>query len=203
MWALGRLLAALVLLPWLALAALPAAAQTLPARFTVTGVAQGDVLNVRERPSASARILGSFQPGATGIEVIEQSPDGRWGLVALREGAGWVSMRYLRAEPPSATPLPRPLYCLGTEPFWSLAVTPQGAQFERPGQPAIRLRQHGEVAGFTGGVMAFDAGGETLDLTVIRARCSDGMSDRPYGFRAMVWNRGGTFLEGCCKLSSR
>ncbi|EPX87519.1 Bacterial SH3 domain protein [Rubellimicrobium thermophilum DSM 16684] len=180
-----------------------AAAQDLPARFSVTDVPPGDRLNIREAPSASARILGSFQPGATGIEVIAKSPDGRWGLVPLAEGAGWVAMRYLRAEPPSATPLPRPLYCRGTEPFWSVSVTAEGALFERPDQDVIRLRQHGEVAGLTGGVMAFDAGGETLDLTVIRARCSDGMSDRPYGLQAMVWNRGALFLEGCCTLTAR
>jgi len=99
--------------------------------------------------------------------------------------------------------LPRPLFCRGTEPFWALEVTAEGATFSTPERGEVPLRPHGEVAGFTGGVAAFDAGGETLDLTVVRQACSDGMSDRPYGLTAMVWNRGGTFLEGCCALSSR
>lgn len=143
----------------------------LPARFTVTGVAAGDTLAVRARPDGDARRLATLQPGATGVEVIRLNGDGNWGLVPLREGSGWVRMRYLAREAPSPTPLPRPLFCRGTEPFWALSVPVQGRA--------------------------------TLDLTVLRSRCSDGMSDRPYGLTALVWDRGGTFLEGCCTLTSR
>ena len=193
-----RLLAAVLLL-WGGLAM----AQDLPARFTVTGVAAGDVLNLRAGPSASAPVLATLPPGGTGVEILELSPDGRWGLTPFREGAGWVAMRFLVPEPPGPTPLPRPLLCRGTEPFWALSVTAEGAVFETPERGPLPLRPLGEVAGFRGGVLAFDAGGETLDLTVLRTDCSDGMSDRPYGLSAMVWNRGGTFLEGCCALSSR
>ena len=193
-------LAALLLLA--CLMGSPAPAQDLPARFTVEGVAPGDVLNVRAGPSASAPVLATLPPGSTGVEILERSPDGRWGLMPLRGGSGWVSLRFLAPEPPSPTPLPRPLLCRGTEPFWSLSVTAEGAAFETP-ERNLPLRQHGEAAGFWGGVLAFDAGGETLDLTVVRAACSDGMSDRPYGLRALVWNRGEMFLEGCCALSSR
>ena len=193
-------LAALLLLALWGTAAL---AQDLPARFTVTGVGAGDALNVRSEPSASARIVATLPPGSTGVEVLSLSPDGRWGLMPLREGSGWVSLRYLAREAASGTPLPRPLLCRGTEPFWALSVTGTGAVFETPEGGAVPLRPLGEVAGVTGGGAAFDAGGETLDLTVVRRACSDGMSDRPYGLTAMVWNRGETFLEGCCALSSR
>ena len=196
---LCRLMAGLLLALWGALAS----AQDLPARFSVTGVGAGDVLNVRRAPSASAPVVATLPPGSTGVEVLSRSPDGRWGLTPLREGSGWVSLRYLAPEAASGTPLPRPLLCRGTEPFWSLSVTGTGAVFETPDGGAVPPRPLGEVAGFAGGVAAFDAGGETLDLTVVRRACSDGMSDRPYGFTALVWNRGGTFLEGCCALSSR
>lgn len=181
----------------------PAPAQDLPARFTAEGVAPGDALNLRAAPSASAPVLATLPPGSTGVEILERSPDGRWGLTPLRGGSGWVALRFLAPEPPSATPLPRPLLCRGTEPFWSLTVTAEGAAFETPERGPIPLRQHGEAAGFSGGVLTFDAEGETLDLTVIRAACSDGMSDRPYGLAALVWNRGDLFLEGCCALSAR
>lgn len=185
------------------LAGSPAPAQDLPARFTVEGVAAGDALNVRAAPSASAPVLATLPPGSTGVEILERSPDGRWGLTPLRGGSGWVALRFLAPEPPSPTPLPRPLLCRGTEPFWALTVTAEGAAFETPERGPVPLRPLGEAAGFSGGVLAFDAGGETLDLTVVRKTCSDGMSDRPYGFAALVWNRGETFLEGCCALSSR
>ena len=193
-----HLLAAVLVLPGTLAAALD-----LPARFSVGGVAPGDGLNVRAGPSASAPVLATLPPGGSGIEIVERSPDGRWGLMPLREGSGWVAMRFLIPEPPGGTPLPRPLLCRGTEPFWSLSVTREGAVFETPERGPLTLRPAGEVAGFQGGVLAFDAGGETLDLTVLRTACSDGMSDRPYGFSAMVWNRQKTFLEGCCALSSR
>lgn len=194
-----RWLAALLLVLWAPLAA----AQDLPARFTVTGVAAGDVLNLRTRPSASAPVLATLPPGGTGVEVLDLSPDGRWGLVPFREGSGWAAMRFLAPEAAPPTPLPRPLLCRGTEPFWSLSVAAGGAAFDTPERGPVPLRRQGEAAGFTGGVLTFDAGGETLDLTVIRQACSDGMSDRPYGFAALVWNRGDLFLEGCCALSSR
>ncbi|HVG47132.1 MAG TPA: SH3 domain-containing protein [Rubellimicrobium sp.] len=196
---LCRLMAGLILALWGALAS----AQDLPARFSVTGVGAGDVLNVRSEPSASAPVVATLPPGSTGVEVLSLSPDRRWGLMPLREGSGWVSLRYLAREAAPGTPLPRPLLCRGTEPFWALSVTGSGAAFETPEGGAVPLRPLGEVAGVMGGVAAFDAGGETLDLTVVRRACSDGMSDRPYGFAAMVWNRGETFLEGCCALSSR
>ena len=194
-----RWLAALVFALWSA----AALAQDLPARFTVAGVGAGDVLNVRAEPSAQARVLATLPPGSTGVEIVQLSPDRRWGLMAFGGGSGWVSMRFLAREAASGTPLPRPLLCRGTEPFWGLSVTGTGAAFESPDRGTVPLRPLGEVAGFGGGVSAFDAGGETLDLTVVRKACSDGMSDRPYGFTAFVWNRGETFLEGCCALSSR
>ncbi len=180
-----------------------AAAQDLPARFSVKGVAASDVLNLRERPDPSAPVLGTLPPDAQGIEVLSLSPDGRWGLVPRPEDQAWAAMRFLAPEPSDPRPVPRPLRCLGTEPFWSLRLSENGATFETPDQGKRPLRQHGEAGGHTGAVAAFDAGGETLDLTVIRQECSDGMSDRPYGFAALVWNRGETFLEGCCTLSSQ
>lgn len=179
-----------------------AGAQDLPARHAVEGVAANDVLNVRERPDAGAPVVWTLAPDATGVEVLEVSPDGRWALVSRPEGSGWAALRFLEREAEAAGPLPRPLRCGGTEPFWSLRVDAEDAVFETPEGGAVPLRQHGEAGGFTGAVAAFDAGGETLDLTVIRQQCSDGMSDRRYGFAALVWNRGETFLEGCCTVSS-
>ncbi len=187
----------------LALGGAAAWAQDLPARFEVTGVAEGDVLNVRAEPDASARVLDTLEPMERGVEVLMLSRDGRWGLVGLPEGGGWASMRFLSREPAYPGPVPHPLQCRGTEPFWSLRLSEDSAVFESPERGEVPLRQHGEAGGLTGAVAAFDAGGETLDLTVIRNECSDGMSDRPYGFAALVWNRGDMFLEGCCTVSSR
>ncbi len=129
------------------------------------------------------------------------SPDGSWALVPLREGAGWVRASFLRLEEADPLAVPFPLRCLGTEPFWSVELRADGATWESPDEGARRLRPLGRAATADGFVLAHDDGGRTRDVTVMRRRCSDGMSDRPYGFAAIVWDRGEEVLSGCCFLS--
>lgn len=179
----------------------PGAAQSFPARFSVTGVAEDDVLNIRAAPSASAPVLDVLSPHAKGVEILGYSADGAWARLGLPEGEGWVARRFVAEEPvedPRKVPLP--LRCVGTEPFWSLSVDGADAVFETPDEGPRPLRPIGRAESFRGFVLAFDDRGETRDLTVMRAECSDGMSDRPYGFTALVWNRGEEVLEGCCFL---
>jgi uncharacterized membrane protein len=204
----GRAATALALA--LALMAAGATAQDFPLRASVTGVALTDTLNIRARPAADAAVLGTLPPTATGIEVLSLSPDGRWALVPLPEGPGWVARRFLREEPPPVGALPRPLVCRGTEPFWSLAIRGDGTVLERPGEAPLALAETGEAAGRTGFVASFALGARTGELAVLRASCSDGMSDRPYGLAALLWVRGlaadgegETLLEGCCTLQER
>lgn len=187
----------------LALGAGGAGAQNLPARFAVTGVAADDALNLRAGPSSAAPVLGTLAPDARGVEVLGFSPDGAWARLGLPEGEGWVARRFLDEEPADPRVAPLPLRCLGTEPFWSLTVTEEAATYELPGAAPRALRPIGRAEGFRGFVLAFDDRGETRDLTVVRAECSDGMSDRPYGFTALVWNRGEEVGEGCCLLLPR
>ncbi|VDC23486.1 COG3650 family protein [Pseudogemmobacter humi] len=191
---------------WLALAA-PAAAETLPALYRVAGVAAGDALNVRAAPSAAAEVLGVIAPDTRGVEVVGLSEDGRWGLVHSGEGNGWVAMRYLEATPPEdPARIPAPLRCLGTEPFWSLTRAPNGGTWSTPGAE--------ETLGFPREYVAdrgYSAWGEdslsgSYQLIVTRETCSDGMSDRIYGFSARVFavSPGGNRLySGCCTLDAR
>ena len=59
----------------------------------VRGVASNDVLNIRERPSASSPIRGYIPHNACYIEVIGRS--GNWYRIVYRGIAGWVNGRYL------------------------------------------------------------------------------------------------------------
>ncbi|MCC7319967.1 MAG: peptide-binding protein [Rubellimicrobium sp.] len=180
-----------------------AQAQELPGRFHVSGVAADDVLNVRAGPAASAPVVGGFGPGRRDVEVIALSPDRRWGLVGLPEGNGWVAMRYLAADPLPSGRLPRPLRCLGTEPFWSVTVTDQGAVHADPGATiALVADAEGGFAGGWSAVFHDGAGGAWL-LALRRADCSDGMSDRRYGLAAVILRAGASdeeVLHGCCTL---
>lgn len=180
----------------------PVAAQDLPATYAVSGVAADDVLNIRAAPSAGAPVIGSYAPTRGRVEVIALSEDGRWGRVGLPEGNGWVAMRFLVRESVAGAAIPRPLRCLGTEPFWSVQLGEGGAVYSAPGAE-IALTPVTEAVAPEGylALMADRTGG-TWTMLVDRRQCSDGMSDRVFGWQALVFRAGGgnALLSGCCTL---
>lgn len=186
-----------------------AAAETLPALFSVTGVAQDDVLNIRAAPDAGASQIGQLDPDATGVEVVALSRDGRWGQVNTWEWAGWVSMRYLVREPgPDWTAMQTPLKCHGTEPFWSMNVDPlrRTVSFELMGETrqSLRIDQTAPVSGRSGMVGWRVEGAATDGFASLQTQsCSDGMSDRLLGIAIAVFLSGAdgmTGYSGCCTL---
>jgi uncharacterized membrane protein len=181
-----------------------ALAQDLPALHKVTGVAAGDVLNVRERPDATAPVVGTLSPDATGIEVV--ALDGTWALVNTSDTTGYAASRFLTREAgPHWNTLQRPLYCLGTEPFWDLAISPQTgtAWLSTPEDPDPEALTMGPVwpALPWSRVAAFAVPDGIVTLSP--ADCGDGMSDRRYGIAVDIFlTRPGTpRLSGCCGLS--
>lgn len=186
--------------------AFPAAADTLPALYRVTGVAADDVLNIRAAPDAAASQIGQLQPGSTGVEVVALSRDGRWGQVNTWEWAGWVAMRYLEREPgPDWTAMQSPMRCHGTEPFWSMRVDAPARRLtiepmEGPPQP-LRIEAAIPVSGRDGVLGWRIAGPEGPGFATIQAQaCSDGMSDRLLGLSITLFPFGGPGLSGCCTL---
>lgn len=204
------------ILVWLALAFAPgiASAQDLPALHDVTGVAADDRLNIRAEPEASAAALGSFAPGMTGIEVTGLSADGRWGRVNLAEQTGWASMRYLARQPgPDWWSLEKPLSCYGTEPFWSLRLTPDAerVEFSRMGEDPQDLAVDWAtgVAGRRGQAgMALRGADSSGFATFTGQDCSDGMSDFSFGIAVTLFltdaagsGQGPSGWSGCCALA--
>lgn len=194
--------AGLIFLPVLALAG------GFPAAFDVTGVVQSDALNIRAEPSASAPVIGAIGPNATSVEVLETTADGAWGKVGHAEGNGWVAMRYLSATPePDPEHVPRPLSCFGTEPFWSIGLFQSGPEYNSPDTGAVPLTLLDEASSPQGYLVRLEEG-PAIERTLIvrRARCSDGMSDREFGFSAFVFltsPEGNATLSGCCTLDHR
>lgn len=194
---------------WL-LAAPVALAQDLPGLFDVTGVAAGDVLNIRAEPSAASPILSALPPDARGVEVIATSPDGRWGQVALPEGGGWVNLRFLASGAYPAWDAPgRPLSCAGTEPFWSSRLNdPPGTLLLRQmdGLPqAFAISGSAPAAGRVG-ILGLTLGSSAgTGFALVRAEgCSDGMSDRPWGLSVVLFPPGppgSPGLAGCCAMT--
>ncbi len=197
------------------LAPLPAAGQDLPALYDVTGVASGDVLNLRAGPDATSPSQGSLAPGQRGVEVVALSQDGAWGLVGQGEGGGWASMRFLGRQPGELPwwTMQDPLRCLGTEPFWSLTTSKSSLRgiLATPEPPAVKMQTTalwpGAEGSATAGV-ALSGAGVSATLLLTGQSCSDGMSDRSYGIAATLLLTGappggGAPLAGCCTLSAR
>lgn len=192
----------------LALSLRPLFAQDLPAQFRVDGVSADDMLNIRAEPRASADRIGALGPYTTNVEVLSLSEDGRWGRVGMPEGNGWVALRYLvRQDVPEGQVIPRPLSCLGTEPFWSIGLLQRGDEFQRMGEDRADLELVSERPGEDGFQAELsDAAGVTYSLVVTRGQCSDGMSDREFGWSVRLYldsAEGSETLEGCCTLDHR
>ena len=91
---------------FLALTFAAIAADEAAARYTgsgpacVSGVGQGDRLNVRSRPNSHSRVLGSLAPGQCDFNI--ESVEGGWTFIRGsdrgRNVQGWVANRFLRAK---------------------------------------------------------------------------------------------------------
>lgn len=190
----------------LMLAALPLRAQDFPALYNVVDVASDDVLNVRAGPGASNDILAAFSHNSTNIEVLYTNETGRWGRVNAGDQAGWTSMRYLARVPGQNSSLfPNRLWCAGTEPFWSMRLQDGIFTYAAPDTPPAD--EPVDWAGQSANIGANAYGFSTPSTTgsVVRTACSDGMSDRDYGFalHAVRFGYDGPgMLSGCCTLQS-
>jgi SH3-like domain-containing protein len=68
-----------------------------PALYCVTGVAPGDVLNLRAYPSPQSRVLTRLGRHQCGIAFLPHSI-GNWQKIRVAGWQGWVNRRYLSGE---------------------------------------------------------------------------------------------------------
>lgn len=202
-----RVVAVLFMFIWHGLAQAWAQNTPFPALFDVTGVAAGDVLNLRQGPTSHHPVIGTLGPLQKGVEVIRV--ENGWGRVGYGETMGWASMRYLQAQPvDQSESLPRPIFCSGTEPFWSLNIDQEGGHYanasganlllyENWSAPAAGTREYAYGLSLTNEMLA-------VESIILRDHCTDGMSDREYGLQIHSFLRTEqemTLQTGCCSLS--
>ncbi|MGE0232546.1 MAG: SH3 domain-containing protein [Flavobacteriaceae bacterium] len=180
-----------------------------PEYYEVSGVAAGDMLNIRAEPDAHADIVGTLPPGASPVEVIAVT-DGptRWGKVVAGDGVGWVSMAYLAEVDPArvpGTPIPTQTVCAGTEPFWSLTFSADSMSFEAPDVAATTLSLSSSGAFVARSHRFYAVAGDSANgmSAVVSSGeyCSDGMSDRDYGWSIDLLRSDGGKVSGytgCC-----
>lgn len=93
--------------------------------------------------------------------------------------------------------LGQPVRAVGTEPFWSVEITPRTLIYKAVDQPDMTVTNPGPtLQGTTAVYAAAGADGATLVMTLIATECSDGMSDRVYPLTARV-ELGSQTLNGC------
>lgn len=188
----------------------PAAAMAqdfVPRLYDVTGVEAGDVLNVRAAPSASADIVDTLAPDRRRVEVIGLDDTAKWGRIGRPEGEGWVSLAFLERRYLGEAGMAEGMRCLGTEPFWSLAFSNGTARWSTPGEEqAFPVASDRSVPSSEAHVYGWASTGEMpWSGVIVAAACSDGMSDRPWGWATGIVRRSGgavELLSGCCTLSS-
>lgn len=104
------------------------------------------------------------------------------------------------APPPADAPASAPpgpdfsgdFNLVGTEPFWGGKIRPGGLTLSRAGQADVAVANPGvKIEGETG---VWNAGAFVFRLDA--EPCSDGMSDRKYGYRAEA-SVDGQVLKGC------
>jgi uncharacterized membrane protein len=166
--------------------------------------------SIEARDAPGGAVVGLLPGGAGFVEALETDSSGEWALVALAESGGWIPLAGLTpAQPPAiaGTAIPDGLRCIGTEPFWSVRFSTDGATHERPdgGENALGL----SVAAWPDGAampLPVRLRNEGMDFIGLldHAACSDGMSDRPYGWTLSIGQRGagpaGAARTGCCFL---
>ncbi len=212
-----RALAAAMLI----ISALPASAQDVSGPhpgllYSVQGVAENDVLNVRQYAGIDETIVGTLAPAASDVVTTGNwtNLDGsEWWQILLDDsyGRGWVNARYLAPSAPGGTAeTDYPLLCQGTEPFWSLDITgaaaigddyilesrtftasPWQMAYGMRGWFAIYLEENSTKPPAKG------------SIAVTMAQCTDGMSDTQYSFLSTLVLPDGEVYGGCCSRAGR
>jgi uncharacterized membrane protein len=194
-----RLSATFVLLAALALSTAAEADMT----YSVYNVRPGDTLNLRAQPDARARVVHAIPHDADGITLTGRMAPGAWAEATFRRKHGWINARFLGLGSPGRYQLPAYLDCSGTEPFWSIGVTPVQARADMmfaERRYSFRLTR-AQTAMNRSDILLLrgvSRPGE-MSLIVRHEACSDGMSDNRYPYSVVALLSGLDMVAGCCR----
>ena len=107
-------------------------------------------------------------------------------LLALATMSGLAACATIPPAPPA------PYHALGTEPFWNLLIDEHDVTFVAPDQQPIKQPTPKAIVGFAGEMYQTPR----INVNVVHAQCSDGMSDRVYPDKVQVTVDGKQF-NGC------
>ncbi|CAN7408885.1 COG3650 family protein [Rhizobium sp. LjRoot258] len=78
------------------------------------------------------------------------------------------------------------LNALGTEPFWAIRIRSDSITFSRPGAEDVKSVNPGPLVEKERASWTVPGGPAPFKLTLTKADCSDGMSDRHYPLNAVL-----------------
>lgn len=170
--------------------------------YSVINVRPGDVLNMRASPNPSAAVVATIPHDAGGILVTGRRAAGDWVEVTFQRRRGWVNARFLGLSS-GRYAIPAHLDCAGTEPFWSIRLSPGYAHAdlmfaERRYQFRI-TRFHQAMNRTDIALVRGAARNASMNLIVRHESCSDGMSDNTYPYSAVALISGLRTIAGCCR----
>ncbi len=87
---------------------------------------------------------------------------------------------------------PAPYHAVGTEPFWNLIIDDRNVTFIRSEEQPITQPVPKAIVGVAGEIYQTPR----IDVNIVHAQCSDGMSDRVYPDKVQVTVDGKRF-NGC------
>jgi len=93
---------------------------------------------------------------------------------------------------PIPGPPPPPYHALGTEPFWNLLIDEHDITFVQPDAQPIKQPTPKVIHGIAGEIYQTPR----INVNIVHAQCSDGMSDRVYPDKVQVTVDGRRF-NGC------
>jgi len=84
--------------------------------------------------------------------------------------------------PEPRAPSPPAYHATGTEPFWSLLIDQEALTFTLAGSQPVRQPKPKVIVGIAGEIYRT----ARIDVNIVHAACSDGMSDRTYPDKVQV-----------------
>ena len=106
--------------------------------------------------------------------------------LAIAVAAGIAGCAPIPAAPPP------PYHAVGTEPFWDLLIDEHNITFVLSGHAPVAQPTPKVIVGIAGEIYR----GPRIDVNIVHAQCSDGMSDRVYPDKVQVSVDGKQF-NGC------
>jgi uncharacterized membrane protein len=104
----------------------------------------------------------------------------------------FATLALLAACAPFPPAPPAPYHGVGTEPFWSLIIDNRNLTFILSGEQPITQPVPKPIVGVAGEIYQTPR----IDVNIVHAQCSDGMSDRVYPDKVQV-TVDGTRYNGC------